>query len=97
MRVRQHKSVSRLEINLRLVIWNEVIPQQYLPPLHILAEVLSDCRPVFLASIYAAGDDQAIILVPGQELPKRRDQILEAFVRRNSAKRKQRLFTFTDS
>ena len=49
MPVRQHKNVRRLEVNLRLLIWNELRLEQVLAPLTSSSELFPDWRPVFLA------------------------------------------------
>src|SRR5438067_7915012 len=97
MPIRQHKNVCRFEINLCLVIRNELRAEQYSSPLHVLTDFFPDCPPVSLAFIRPAGDNQAIILRPGQDVSKRSNQIFEAFVRRDYAEKKNRLLIFTDA
>src|SRR5208283_5269224 len=77
MPVGQHKNVCRLEIDLGLVIWNEVRPEQHSSPENVLAERLLEFAPVFFASVRSAGDDQPIILTPSQDLTERSDEVVE--------------------
>src|SRR5215472_2273056 len=97
MPIRQNERIRRLEKHLRLFIWNEFIPDQDSPSLHVVAKVLPNFSPVFFAPIRPAGDDQAIILAPLAELSKCRDEVFETLIRSDSAEKKKRLFILANT
>src|SRR4051794_10276075 len=97
MPVRQYENVRRFEIDLRLLIWDELRPKQDSACIHLTANRFPDSLPVFLAVFGPAGNHQALIFPPGQDLAQRRHEVFNTLVGRDVTKEQKRFLALADS
>src|SRR5215469_3632666 len=96
MPVRQYENVRRFEIDLRVLIRNELRPEQDSARIHLAANCFPDSLPVFLAVFGPAGDYQTVISPPGLDITQRRHKVFNALVGRDMTEKQKRFLSLAD-